>query len=193
MKEIAILLFEDFTALDVFGPVEVLGSLEDCHIAYVSQKGGVVCNHQGIRILTEHWEQDRNYHACLVPGGWGTRKLVGDAAGLQWVAEMAASAEWCLSVCTGAALLARAGLLDGRRATTNKRSMDWVASQGEAVTWIRDARWVKDGKYYTAAGVSAGIDMALAFVSDRYGRDKAQAIAQRMEYRWAEQSSGQPL
>ena len=73
------------------------------------------------------------------------------------------------SVCTGAGLLARAGILDGRRATSNKRSLDWVISQGPKVEWVPQARWVEDGKFATSSGVSAGIDMALAIIASICG------------------------
>jgi putative intracellular protease/amidase len=95
----------------------------------------------------------------LVPGGIGTRREVQTALLLDWLRQRAAQAEIVSSVCTGAALLARAGLLDGRRATSNKLSFKWVTEQGPAVEWIlRQARWVEDGKFATSSGVSAGID-----------------------------------
>ena len=89
-----------------------------------------------------------------------------------------------LAVCTGSALLAKAGLLAGRRATTNDLAFDWTASLGRDVHWVRRARWVKDGTIYTSAGVSAGIDMALGFVSDLYGEAEARGICRSMSYRW---------
>lgn len=106
----------------------------------------------------------------------------GGAPFIDMLRRMAEGAEYVLTVCTGAVLLARTGLLDGRAATSNHRAMAWVMEQGGAVRWRPEARYVADGKYYTAAGVSAGIDMALAFVADRFGAPQARAIAQRMEY-----------
>jgi transcriptional regulator GlxA family with amidase domain len=96
----------------------------------------------------------------------------------------AAEAEIVTSVCTGAALLARAGLLDGHRATTNKLSFKWVTEQGLAVEWIRQARWVEDGKFATSSGVSAGIDMTLALIAKLAGVETAEQVAIRMEYEW---------
>ena len=89
-----------------------------------------------------------------------------------------------LAVCTGSALLAKAGLLAGRRATTNDLAFDWTASLGRDVHWVRRARWVKDGTIYTSAGVSAGIDMEPGFVSDLYGEAEARGICRSMSYRW---------
>ena len=107
----------------------------------------------------------RRFDLILVPGGIGTRREVDNPRLLEWLNQRAAAAILVTSVCTGAALLARAGLLDGKRATTNKRAFAWVASQGPEVNWIKQARWVEDGKFATSSGVSAGIDMALALIA----------------------------
>src|SRR5574338_457732 len=101
----------------------------------------------------------------FVPGGMGTRREVDNPVLLGWLERRAAGATHVTSVCTGAALLARAGLLDGHRATSNKRSWDWVVSQGPRVDWVRRARWVQDGRLWTSSGVSAGIDMTLQLIA----------------------------
>ena len=102
-------------------------------------------------------------------------------------------AEFVLSICTGAALLARCGLLDGKKATSNKMALDWVKSTGAAVYWQERARWVTDGKFYTSSGVSAGIDMALGFVEDQWGRAQAEWIARRIEYLWNDKKENDPF
>lgn len=89
-----------------------------------------------------------------------------------------------MSVCTGSALLAKVGLLDTKEAASNKLAFDWVTSQGVAVNWKRQARWVREGKYYTSSGVSAGMDMALGFVRDQFGQELAEQIARQAEYHW---------
>jgi transcriptional regulator GlxA family with amidase domain len=89
-----------------------------------------------------------------------------------------------MSVCTGAALLARSGLLDNRRATTNKMNFAWVAGNGPKVNWIKEARWVEDGKFWTSSGISAGIDMALAVIAQISSSETADQVATRMEYDW---------
>ena len=114
----------------------------------------------------------------------GTRPLVKDKAFLARLKEKAEGAEYVLTVCTGSALLAGTGLLDGRKATSNKMAFEWVKSCGEKVLWQPSARWTADGKYYTASGVSAGIDMALGFMWDRFGAEKARTIARNTEYVW---------
>jgi transcriptional regulator GlxA family with amidase domain len=91
-----------------------------------------------------------------------------------------------LTVCTGSALLAKSGQLNGREATSNKRAFDWAVSQGENVKWKKKARWTTDGKFYTSAGISAGMDMTLGFIRDRHGSDPARKIAYEIEYTWQE-------
>lgn len=181
------LLFEDFTALDVFGPLEVLSSPQGWQIRLMSAEGGIVGNHQGLNVVTERIAAG-DLDACwLIPGGFGTRALVEDRPFLDLLGKIAAHAHYCLSVCTGSALLARCGALNGRRATSNQRSFDWVRSQSDQVFWEYGPRYVVDGKFYSSAGVSAGIDMALAFVAAQLGEKEAAHIAARMEYAQKEQ------
>src|SRR5690606_13160876 len=113
----------------------------------------------------------------LVPGGIGTRAEVDNDAMLEFLRTRVPQAELTMTVCTGTALLARTGLLDGRRATTNKAVFHWVAEQGPRVDWVRAARWVEDGPFVTSSGVSAGMDMALAVVARLAGPDMAEALA----------------
>ena len=93
---------------------------------------------------------------------------------------------YVLSVCTGSALLAKAGLLEGRKATSNKRAFSWVASQSTEVKWDKKARWSIDGKFYTSSGVSAGMDMTLGFLADQHGIEFARKVAREIEYNWVE-------
>jgi transcriptional regulator GlxA family with amidase domain len=112
----------------------------------------------------------------------GTRTAVNDDDLMSWIAARSTAAELVMSVCTGAALLARAGVLDGRRATTNKRSFAWVESQGPGVEWVKRARWVRDGNRVTSSGVSAGMDMALAVIADLFGERASEELAVVAEY-----------
>lgn len=120
----------------------------------------------------------------LIPGGMGTRTLVNDVQFINDIKDIAENSDYVLCVCTGSALLAKTGLLDNRNATTNKMAFNWVKSNGINVKWDKNARWVVDGKYYTSAGVSAGIDMALGYVADVHGLDMAIEIANYIEYDW---------
>jgi transcriptional regulator GlxA family with amidase domain len=118
------------------------------------------------------------------PRRGGAKPLVKDGEFLQNLKVVAERMSWILTVCTGSALLARTGLLDGFRATSNKMAFEWVKTNGQSVQWQEKARWVVDGKYYTSSGVSAGIDMSLGFVCDHFGEEQAQKIAKIMEYIW---------
>lgn len=181
---IYIILFPDFETLDVFGPVEVFGKVENYAIGYYSQQGGIITNKDGIRVETQKIDNIKTNDVLFIPGGGGTRKEVDNIEFLNQIKSLAEKSRYILTVCTGSALLARTGLLDGKNATSNKRAFDWVKSNSDKVNWIQQARWVVDGKYYTSSGVSAGIDMALGFVSDLKGKEIGEEIAFRIEYNW---------
>jgi len=182
--DVNILLFPDFETLDAFGPVEVLGKIERYHLHYVSIAGGMIVSRQGIQILTENIDDVDTTGILLIPGGQGTRSLVDDDGYINKLTDIVLQSEYCLTVCTGSALLAKTGVLDYRKATSNKRAFEWVKSINTNVLWIDRARWVVDQKYYTSSGVSAGIDMALGFVADRFGHANAKKIANGIEYIW---------
>ncbi|WP_170238655.1 DJ-1/PfpI family protein [Streptococcus suis] len=178
------LVFDDFETLDLFGPVELLAGIPEVDFSYHSLAGGLIRNRQGVELLTQPIDLDSPIDILLLPGGRGTRSLVENDQFLTVLKEMAERATFVLSVCTGSALLAKAGLLDGKKATSNKLAFNWVSSQGSGVFWQRQKRWVCDGNYYTSSGVSAGMDMALGFVSDQFGRVLAEKIARQAEYNW---------
>ena len=186
--KVGVLLFEDFETLDVFGPVEILGRLVDHYkIFFYSLQGGLVKNQHGISIQTHKLEEIKTgVDIFLIPGGPGTRSVVNNAEVIEMVKNISEQSSYVFTVCTGSALLAKTGLLDGRKATSNKRVFDWVVSNGKNVNWIRQARWMVDGKFYTSSGVSAGMDMTLGFLNDIHGIDFARKTATHMEYNWQE-------
>lgn len=192
MKIVQVLLFDDFEILDAMGPVSVLGRVKDFSLQFVSFRGGRIRSQQGVVIETKPWRLSKD-SILLIPGGQGTRVLVKDLEYLDFIKNAAEGAEFVLSVCTGAALLARAGVIDGRRATSNKIAFSWVKQQGPLTVWVSLARWVRDGNVYSSSGVSAGIDMALSFVSDFYGREEAERIARAMEYIWHDRAEEDPF
>lgn len=180
-----VILFDGFETLDAFGPVEIFGRKEAlCELGYYSLPGGTITSAQGVSVDTVPLAGIAGQGIVLVPGGIGTRQLVHDQGFIGELHRLATGAEYVLTVCTGAALLAKTGLLDGKNATTNKRAFEWVVSQGESVYWRKKARWAVDGKYYTSSGVSAGMDMALGFIADTLGRSVAVTIARDIEYIW---------
>lgn len=188
IKDIGILLFEEFETLDVFGPVEIFGRLKDYYrISFYSQTGGLVKNSQGVSIDTHKLENMAgSLDIFLIPGGMGTRKEVDNSSLINVIKQAANSSTYVLTVCTGSALLAKTGLLDNRAATSNKMAFDWAISNGKRVKWIKKARWTVDGKYYTSSGISAGMDMTLGFIKDRHGLDMARKVAFQIEYNWQE-------
>lgn len=193
-KTIGIVLFPSFETLDVFGPVQMLGKLPDYRVVFVAEVAGPVRSSQGIEAVASYsFEDAPQLDVLLVPGGMGTRKEVSNEKLLAFLRQQDRGTQLTTSVCTGAALLARAGLLDGRRATTNKVAFAWVAGQSDKVEWVGSARWVSDGKYVTSSGVSAGTDMALSLVERLYNREMAEKQARRAEYQWNDDPENDPF
>jgi transcriptional regulator GlxA family with amidase domain len=196
-RTLGVLLFPGFELLDVFGPLEAFGiriAREHFETVLVSEQPGPVASAQGPKALAEAGLDDaRRLDLILVPGGIGTRQEVDNRRLTTWIAKRSADAELVMSVCTGAALLAKAGVLDGRRATSNKASFAWVVAQGEHVRWVKQARWVEDGRFWTSSGVSAGIDMALAVITRLTRLELAEAIALLMEYEWHRDAGHDPF
>lgn len=186
--QVAVLLFEEFETLDVFGPVEILGRLKNAYqINFYSLFGGDISNSHGVTINTKKLDEIKNgVGIFLIPGGYGTRKEVANDPLIERIRELSESSQYVLTVCTGTALLARTGLLDFKKATTNKIAFEWVVTNGKNVNWIRKARWIVDGKYYTSSGVSAGMDMTLDFLKDIHGIALARQVAEQIEYEWTE-------
>jgi transcriptional regulator GlxA family with amidase domain len=194
---IGIVLFSGFELLDVFGPAEAYGSNHlggAFELVTVAAEAGRVASAQGPSAAADYaFDAAPHLEILLVPGGIGTRREVSNPALLDWLRNRSSDASTVTSVCTGAALLARAGILDGLRATTNKRAFAWVASQGPAVNWVKQARWVEDGKFATSSGVSAGIDMTLALIARILSTEAAETVATAMEYEWHRDSTWDPF
>jgi len=187
-KEVIVLLFDNYETLDVFDPVEIFGRLTELYdIQFYSLNGGIIGNQHNAKIITKPLSELKEHNdILLIPGGIGTRTMVGNTVFLNKTKEVADSCDYVLTVCTGSAILAKIGLLDNRHATSNKRAFEWVITNGANVKWDRNARWTVDGKYYTSAGVSAGIDMSLGFLSDHFGIEFARKTAGDIEFNWTE-------
>ncbi|MFG3604418.1 DJ-1/PfpI family protein [Micromonospora chersina] len=179
--QIAVLLFDRFTALDAVGPYEVLGRLPGARTVFVADRPGPVTTDVGTLALTATATLDEvtSPDVLVVPGGPGQIARMTDARLLDWLRAVDDTTTWTTSVCTGSLLLAAAGLLDGRQATSHWLALDQLPAFGAVVA---EERVVVDGKYITAAGVSAGVDMALTLAGRIAGDAVAQAIQLGIEY-----------
>ena len=179
--DITCLLFDGLTALDIVGPYEVLQRLPDANVQFVAEKAGPVRTDNGfLALVADAARSDVNRSDVLiVPGGFATRALAEDTALLAWIRAIDATTTWTTSVCTGAMLLAAAGLLEDKEATTHWASLDRLADYGAIAS---RERVVVQGKIVTAAGVSSGIDMALTLAARIAGDEYAQGIQLGIEY-----------
>jgi len=194
-RRLGALFFDRFELLDIFGPLEMFGVLPDLYeIVTVAERKPSMASTQGPSVTI-----DRTFADCgqldvlLVPGGIGTRGEVNNPALLRFIADQYPKLTVLASICTGAGLLARAGVLDGRRATSNKRAFQWVVEQGAKTIWVPEARWVEDGNVFTSGGVAAGIDMALAIIARLESDEVATGVAQHTEYDWHRDASWDPF
>jgi len=180
--QIAIGLYEGFTALDAIGPYQVLTLMPDAEVVLVAESTGRLNDDNNLLHLDiEHTFADvPQPDLLLVPGGFITRRLARDLHPIvEWIAEAHPHTTYTTSVCTGALLLGAAGVLDGRPATTHWFAYDELASYGAQPT---EQRVVQSDRIWTASGVSAGIDLALTLVADLQGEGVAQAIQLAIEY-----------
>jgi transcriptional regulator GlxA family with amidase domain len=193
-----IYVFADVEVLDFCGPFEVFSvtRLDGTNrreepspfdIVLVAETADTVRTTGGMKVVSDHsFETCPQLDLLVVPGGWGTRRDVENQRVVDWVRAQAAGAELVVSVCTGSFLLAKAGLLAGKRATTHWMSLDRLRTTHPEVTVEDRLHWVDEGKVMTAAGISAGIDLALKVVARVCGEPVARATAKYMEYPFPE-------
>jgi transcriptional regulator GlxA family with amidase domain len=200
-RTLGAVLYEDFELLDLYGPLEMFGSVDgfgaqkkSLEIVTVAQEKGPVKSSPGVETVARYDFTDcPQLDLILLPGGLGTIQQLGNPALLDFLRKRAASAEVTMSVCSGSALLAKAGLLDGRRATSNKVFFQLASSQSDKVDWVTQARWVEDWPFVTSSGVSAGTDMALAVIARLYGPQRAEEVAIGTEYTWHRDAANDPF
>ena len=194
-RTLGAVIYENFELLDLFGPLEMFGNIvPGIKIVTVAEQPGSVRSAQGPKTIAEYgFSECPRLDLILLPGGIGTVKQLHNVAMLEFLKDRSLSAEVTMSVCSGSAILAKAGLLDGRRATSNKQFFSLATSQSDKVKWIAEARWVEDGPFATSSGVSAGIDMALAIIARLFGRERAQLIANLTEYVWQDDPNRDPF
>jgi len=193
-KRVGIVLFNDIEALDFCGPFEVFSVTRlneekrreepsPFEVFLVAETLSCITTTGGMKVTPHYsFENCPRLDILVVPGGWGTRRELNNPVMLEWLRSRAAEVETLSSVCTGSMLLGFAGLIDGLHATTHWRSLDWMRDSFPAVIVEHDKHVVEDGRVFTSAGISAGIDMALKVVVRHYGEDTARATAVHMEY-----------
>jgi transcriptional regulator GlxA family with amidase domain len=181
-----ILLFDDAKELDFAGPWEVFSAAAEVdgesRVVSVAEQGRAVRCAKGLRVLPDHTFEDAPaLDVVLVPGGQGTRREVQNPVLIDWLRKVGASCTWVTSVCTGALLLHEAGFARGRRVTTHWAFVEPLRKRGD-VTVLERVRYVRDGNVVTAAGVSAGIDMALWLVGQLHDPQFARNVQRYIEY-----------
>lgn len=191
-RHVAILIFEEVEVLDFAGPFEVfavtneLNGFDAFHTFTVAEIPGSIRARNGLKVVPDFTlESAPAPHLLLVPGGAGTRALLRKPSVLEWIRQRARKAEVVASVCTGALVLAQAGLLHNLRATTHHENFAELAALAPNTDIVKDVRFTDNGQILTAAGISAGIDLSLHIVARIHGVETAQRTAAYMEYRWA--------
>jgi putative intracellular protease/amidase len=179
--EIAILIYDQLDAFDAIGPYEVLHNVPGWDVRFVAPEAGEVRTEDGrLGLVADHALAEVTApDIVVVPGGIGSRALMKDEPVLQWLRDVDRTTKWTTSVCTGSLLLGAAGLLEGKRVTSNWLALDAHRRFGADPV---GGRWVQDGKLITAAGVTAGVDMALHLVAVEAAPEVAQAIQLGIEY-----------
>lgn len=193
MLDIGILVFDEAEELDFVGPWEVFTMANEVcgqqgrapvhQVRLIAERDAPIRCAKGMRVLPDTTiDTCERLDVLLIPGGWGTRRESSNQVLLGWIAGIGRSAQWMTSVCTGSLLLTAAGPAKGRRVTTHWSFVETLRARGEAAAVLDNYRYVRDGNVVTAAGVSAGIDMALWLVGEIHGPDFSRAVQKGMEY-----------
>jgi transcriptional regulator GlxA family with amidase domain len=196
VKTLGALVFPGFQTLDLYGPLEMLGDhdIGAVDIRIVAETLEPVASYHGTRTAVDRTLADGcAYDILLIPGGDTALQYGRGSAVNDWIIRASVNAEYVLAVCTGTVLLGMTGLLDGRRATTNKKDFRATVPLAPNVDWVAQARWVEDGKFFTSSGVSAGMDMSLAVMARIFGDAAAEFIAVGTEYDWHRDPSWDPF
>lgn len=184
--KIGFLVFHDFQLLDATGPIAAFEMPQrdagafPCELSVIAPGGGAVRSSSGVALVAEAMRADAVFDTLIVSGGYGTRQAMRDDEILKFVRAQAATARRLCSVCSGAFILAEAGLLDGRAATTHWRRSQQFAARYPRVNLQPDRIYTRDGNIWTSAGISAGVDLALALIADDLGEDVARRAAQEL-------------
>ncbi len=183
---VTIVLFDDFDALDAFGPAQIFGKIpEHFHIDYRSVNGGIINSSQGVKVWTEQLDPEAFNDVLLIPGGRGARKILHlEENTLEVMKKAAGHADHCLMVANGSALLAQTGLLYHRKIADYAFDENWKRMFTAGIVRVPNIRWMADGKYYSCSASAASMDMALGVVADMIDIDEAANIAKALGYVW---------
>lgn len=199
---IGAVMYPGFEMLDMFGPLEMFSLVTCCPVQIVmiaqddkpvstamgqSPGGGPAVTPDATFVTAPAAD------ILLVPGGFGTLAELENSVLLGYLRQAASEARLVCTVCTGSVLLAKAGALKGRSATSNKQFFALTQMAEADVDWVESARWVEDGKYFTSSGVSAGMDMSLAVINRLFGAEEAEAVASVAEYTWHRDAASDPF
>ncbi|CAK4113614.1 unnamed protein product [Aphanomyces euteiches] len=200
-RKLGVLIFDELAIMDACGPLQFLNYLRDeIEVVMVSKTKGLKWTappEGGVPLHAPHdFETCPKLDILLLPGGRGCRELFYDPAHQEFILRQAKTAEYLLTVCTGSGFLAASGLLDGKRATTNKVAFREITKNYGTeynIQWVPHARWVVDGNIWTSSGVTAGMDMTNAFLVHLFGAERIQPIVELIEYTPATDPSQDPF
>jgi putative intracellular protease/amidase len=195
MIKLGVVFYNDFELLDAYGPLEMFGALaEQIEILTIAEEAGPVASSAGPKTLADYsFANTPDLDLILLPGGIGTIPELNNQAMINFLQDRGPKSQITMSVCTGSALLAKAGLLDGLAATSNKMFFKLASSQSDKVDWQESARWVDAGRYVTSSGVSAGTDMALAVIARLFDNETALQVMNYTEYQWHQTADLDPF
>ena len=198
---IGAILYNGFEMLDLFGPLEMFSLLPADHVTIhmIAEQAGPMHSALGTQLTGPKAVADFGFadapdlDMLLLPGGFGTLPELENPKMLNFLSERSKTAQITASVCTGSALLAKAGVLDGHKATSNKQLFALATTQSDEVEWVESARWVDDGLVVTASGISAGIEMALSIIKRLWDEATARRVASVAEYTWDHEAENDPF
>lgn len=199
--QLGAILYPGYEMLDLYGPLEMFSLLPNDQITIhmIAEQAGPVHSALGTELNGPKALADFGFDDApaldilLLPGGFGTLPELENPRMLEFLSSRSESAQITASVCSGSAILAKAGVLDGHRATSNKQLFALATNQSDKVEWVEQARWVDDGPVVTASGVSAGTDMALAIIARLWDKPTARQVAEFAEYTWHEDADNDPF
>ncbi len=190
-RTVAILIFDGVELLDFCGPFEVFSTLDRdrevprFEVFAIAETAEPVRARNGLEVIPARCFADEpRIDVLIVPGGIGTRRELGNARLIEWIRKTSGSAELTLSVCTGALLLAQAGLLQGLKVTTHFKALDLLREIAPGAEVLPERRYVDNGDIVLSAGISAGMDMSFHVIARLHGEDAAEEAARHMEYDW---------